>query len=191
LSTKGDIAVKKKTLNVVLVLVAVCVISGCGAQQGSVKNILAEELPALGHRNWILIVDSAYPAQSRPAIRTVTTTADQIELVQTVLKEIDSTDHITPHIYLDAELKYVSEDDAPGINNYRSELTEALVGRSVKSIPHEELIQQVDKAAQTFRVLILKTPLTLPYTSVFLELDCGYWSPQKEKRMRQAIEEAK
>jgi len=183
--------VNNKTLNVALVLIAACMIAGCGApQQGSVKKILAEELPALGHRNWILIVDSAYPAQSRPAIRTVTTTADQAELVRTVLKEIDNTGHITPKIYLDAELKYVGEDDALGINNYRSELADALVGRSVKSIPHEELIAKVDQAAKTFRVLILKTPLTLPYTSVFLELDCGYWTPQKEQKMRRAIQQA-
>ena len=182
---------KKKTLNVALALVAAGMIVGCQApQQGSVKKILAEELPALGHRNWVLIVDSAYPAQSRPAIRTVTTTADQIELVRTVLKKIDSTGHITPNIYLDAELKYVGEDDAPGINNYRSELADALGSRPVKSIPHEELIAKVDQAAKTFRVLILKTPLTLPYTSVFLELDCGYWTAQKEQKMRRAIQQA-
>jgi hypothetical protein len=33
-------------------------------------------------------------------------------------------------------------------------------------------------------VLILKTDLTLPYTSVFIELDCGYWGPEKEQALR-------
>jgi hypothetical protein len=45
----------------------------------------------------------------------------------------------------------------------------------------------LDKAAETFRVLVLKTDLALPYTSVFLELDCGYWSPGAERRLREAM----
>jgi hypothetical protein len=36
-------------------------------------------------------------------------------------------------------------------------------------------------------VLIIKTPLAIPYTSLFLELDCGYWGPDSEKKMREAI----
>jgi hypothetical protein len=57
-------------------------------------------------------------------------------------------------------------------------------------VPHEELIGKLDEAAKTFRVLILKTNLTLPYTSVFLELDCGYWDAGSEERLRQAIRPA-
>jgi hypothetical protein len=37
-------------------------------------------------------------------------------------------------------------------------------------------------------VLILKTNLRLPYTSVFIELDCGYWSPEAERRLRDKME---
>jgi len=36
-------------------------------------------------------------------------------------------------------------------------------------------------------VLIIKTPLAIPYTSLFLELDCGYWGPESEMKMREAI----
>jgi len=32
------------------------------------KNILARRLPELGHRNWIGVVDSAYPLQTSPGI---------------------------------------------------------------------------------------------------------------------------
>jgi hypothetical protein len=38
-----------------------------------------------------------------------------------------------------------------------------------------------------FRILIIKTELTIPYTSVFLELDCGYWDGEAEKQLREAI----
>jgi hypothetical protein len=30
--------------------------------------------------------------------------------------------------------------------------------------------------------------MALPYTSVFLELDCGYWNAEKEQRLRSALE---
>jgi len=31
---------------------------------------------------------------------------------------------------------------------------------------------------------MIKTNLSLPYTSVFIWLDCGYWSDEAEKRLR-------
>jgi hypothetical protein len=45
----------------------------------------------------------------------------------------------------------------------------------------------LDQTAQTFRVLIIKTELTIPYTSIFFELDCGYWSAEAEQRLRQSM----
>jgi hypothetical protein len=44
-----------------------------------------------------------------------------------------------------------------------------------------------DQSARAFRVLIIKTNLTLPYRSVFLQLDCGYWSAEAGQRLRQAM----
>ncbi len=35
------------------------------------------------------------------------------------------------------------------------------------------------------RVVIIKTPLTLPYTSTFFNLDCGYWDTDREAKIRQ------
>ena len=29
--------------------------------------------------------------------------------------------------------------------------------------------------------------MTIPYTSIFFELDCGYWSAEAEQRLREAI----
>jgi hypothetical protein len=34
---------------------------------------------------------------------------------------------------------------------------------------------------------MVKTNLTLPYTSVFMELDCGYWKPESEAKMRERM----
>ena len=55
------------------------------------------------------------------------------------------------------------------------------------TLPHEQIIAKLDQTAQVFRVLIIKTELTIPYTSIFFELDCGYWTPRAEQRLRQAM----
>ncbi len=169
------------------VLTAGCVRSGGGGW----RDKLAGELPLLGHRNWILVADSAYPAQSRAGIETIATGASQIEVVKAVLKGVDDTKHVRGTVYLDAEMEYVTEESAPGIEAYRKELTALLRGRKVETLPHDELIAKLDEAAETFRVLILKTNLIVPYTSVFLELDCGYWNSEAEQKLRRAIQQAK
>ncbi len=151
------------------------------------KDRLAEEIPLLGHRNWIAVVDSAYPAQVSEGVETVVTGADQIEVVRTVLEMLDRADHVQPVIFTDAELPFVAEQYAPGIGDYRRNLAQALGRREVNVRPHEEIIQDLDEAGATFRVLVLKTNLALPYTSVFLRLDCGYWTPEAEQALRDAM----
>jgi len=39
-------------------------------------------------------------------------------------------------------------------------------------------------AAKHFYILALKTNIANPYTSVFIRLDCKYWSADAEKRLR-------
>jgi L-fucose mutarotase/ribose pyranase (RbsD/FucU family) len=155
------------------------------------QQTLAERLPLYGHRNWIVIADAAYPDQSRDGIETIATGADQITVVKEVLAALGKTTHVKPTVYTDAELKFVDEKDAPGIKNYRTELDKLLGTRAVTVLPHEQIIAKLDQAGQTFRVLILKTTLTVPYTSVFLQLECGYWNADAEKRLRDSIGSAK
>ncbi len=152
-----------------------------------VSRIVGERLPTYGHRNWVVIVDSAYPAQTRGGIETVVTGADQLTAVKVVLDEFAKAKHVRPVVYLDAELPHIGEQDAPGIGKYRDDLGKLLGDRKPQSLPHEQIIAKLDKAGESFRVLVLKTNLTLPYTSVFLELDCGYWSPDAERRLREAM----
>lgn len=163
----------------------VFLVSGCSGT--SWQEELAEELTLYGHRNWIVVVDSAYPAQSNPGIKTIVTDAGQLEVVESVLTAVDEAPHVRALVRLDVELGSVSEEDAPGIDDYRQALEELLAGRPVEPVLHEELIARLDDAARTFRILILKTDMTLPYTSVFLQLDCGYWDSDAEERLRAAI----
>jgi hypothetical protein len=45
----------------------------------------------------------------------------------------------------------------------------------------------MNQAGNTFHILILKSTLRVPYTSVFLRLDCKYWSDSAENQLRQAM----
>ena len=148
---------------------------------------LNQELPLLGHRNWIMIVDSAYPLQVSPGVETIETGADLPQVLRIVLGTLDHSIHVTPNVYLDAELPYVTDEAAPGASVYRQHLKEILKDRPVKSLPHETLIKQVNDAGQTFHILVLKTNMAIPYTSVFLQLDCKYWPPAAEQQLRQAM----
>jgi L-fucose mutarotase/ribose pyranase (RbsD/FucU family) len=148
------------------------------------KSVLHERLPLLGHRNWIVVADAAYPAQSSPGIETVVTGADHFDVVTAVLDGISSCEHLRASAFLDLELQYVSERDAPGVNEVRRQLHAALDGSAGEILPHEEIIARLDSAGRMFRILLLKTKLAIPYTSVFLSLECGYWSDEAEARLR-------
>jgi hypothetical protein len=151
---------------------------------------LSQMLPLLGHRNWILIVDSAYPLQTSPGIQTVVTRASDLDVVKDVLNAIDHSIHLRPLVYMDAELPFVPERDAPGVTEYRRKIKAILGDRQINFLPHDQLIDKIDEVGKTFDILILKTNLTIPYTSVFLQLDCKYWSADAEARLRSAIREA-
>jgi len=148
------------------------------------KEIVKSRIPVFGHRNWIVVADSAYPAQTRDGIETVVTGTDQMSVLQFVLAQLSASKHVRPIILTDTELKYLSDADAAGIEGYRQQLAVLSEGSQVQSLPHEEIISKLDKTAQTFRILILKTNMTIPYTSAFLQLDCAYWGPEAEQKLR-------
>jgi RbsD / FucU transport protein family len=151
---------------------------------------LGQMMPLLGHRNWIMIVDSAYPLQSSAGVETIETNADQMDVIRTVLGAIDSSIQVRPIVYMDAELPFVTEKDAPGVTAYREAIKTALKGRAITSLPHEQIIAKVDEVGKTFHIVVLKTTMTVPYTSVFLQLNCKYWSDDAEAQMRKAMSAA-
>jgi hypothetical protein len=151
------------------------------------EGALSDLLPALGHRNWIVVADSAFPLQISPGIETLVSNEDHFAVLERVLRATDAAKHIRPKIYLDKELAFVPEADAPGADDARRQLELMLKGRSAVPVLHEELIARLDQAGKSFKVVMIKTTLAVPYTSVFLELDCGYWGPEAEAKMRQAM----
>lgn len=155
--------------------------------QSDWKAQLHKQLPLMGHRNWICIVDSAYPLQSGQGIETIWTDGDQLSTVKAVLAELKKWKHVQPLVYLDKELQFVGEKEAPGVTSYRNSLAKILRGSSPTTMLHEDIIKELDEAGKTFHVIILKTKLTVPYTSVFLRLDCGYWGATKEAGLRKKM----
>jgi hypothetical protein len=151
------------------------------------QSHLADELSLMGHRNWILIVDSAYPEQVGPGIETVETGADQLEVVRTVLAAIQNSIHLRPVIFMDAELPFVPDQEAPGVSGYRAQITSLLHDYDVHSRLHQALIDEVGKDGAQYHVLILKTRLTIPYTSVFIHLNSKYWSAENERNLREVM----
>ena len=151
------------------------------------EETLEKRLPLLGHRNWLVVADAAYPSQSRPGIETIASGESQQVTLDRVLARLGACRHIRPILHIDRELKFVDEQDAPGVDSYRKWLHSSFDGIAVHSTPHEEIIAKLDQAAQMFSVLIIKSTMTIPYTSVFFELDCGYWNAESEARVRSAI----
>ncbi len=145
---------------------------------------LLAELPSLGHRNWVVVADAAFPLQISPGMEVVVSNEDHFAVLEKVLKALGQTKHVRAKVYLDKELDYVPEALAPGMDACRKRLKDMLAGLDAKPVLHEELIARMDQVAKTFKILMIKTNLTLPYTTVFMELDCGYWGPDAEAKMR-------
>jgi L-fucose mutarotase/ribose pyranase (RbsD/FucU family) len=55
-------------------------------------------LPLLGHRNWIVVADAAYPAQSNPGIETIASEADHLPVVKATLEAIQNSKHVRANI---------------------------------------------------------------------------------------------
>jgi len=145
---------------------------------------LRESLLLFGHRNWIVIADSAYPAQSRPGIETVLAQDDQIAVVRRALTTIQDYRHIRAAIHTDKELEFLAESDAPGVTAYRRQLDALFQNSKRRAVMHEQIIARLDQSSIMFRILVIKTAITIPYTSVFFELECGYSSVAIEERLR-------
>jgi hypothetical protein len=170
-----------------LILLLLLTLAMAHAQSSDWRTHLREELPLLGHRNWIAVVDSAYPLQTSTGIETIETNSDHLDVIKEVFDQLSRVKHVRPVTFTDAELKAVPETDAPGVTAYRQALAKLLAASEPQSLPHEEIIAKLDEAGKTFHILVLKTNLTIPYTSVFIRLDCGYWTADQEKQLREKM----
>lgn len=151
------------------------------------QETFEQDLNLLGHRNWILVADKAFPEQSSAGMKYIYVDQELLPTLQYVLERVESSTHVSPVIYRDKELSYLTEDQVPGISAFRSGSEKILDGRQVSAMLHDEVFGMLDESSSLFRVLVIKTNGTLPYTSVFIRLDCAYWNPEQEGALREKM----
>ena len=158
--------------------------------ENSWKEKLQKRLPLLGHRNWILIVDKAFPLQSSPGIQYLDTKDSLLTVLDFAIKEIKKSEHLQPAFYLDKELGFIPQAWHHSLQKYRTDLRDLLKTEELKVMSHDSVFRKVDATSKLFTVLILKTKETIPYSSVFIELGCKYWDQEKEDKLRLLIKDS-
>jgi len=178
-----------------IVIIVTVLLQSCSRPAGSEsmdspyqwKDSFREKLNLYGHRNWILVVDKAFPAQTASGIEVITSGEGLLPTLSYVLSETERATHVKPIVYTDRELSFISPDQVPAIDAYRSGLQNLLTEYEVQTILHDSVFVKIDQASKLFKVLVIKTEEVVPYSSVFLELDCRYWSPEQEKLLKQSM----
>lgn len=160
---------------------------GVGVFRNDWKSSVDHQTSQLGYRNWIVIAEASFPAHSRAGVSHVNADAEIPEVVDYVLNALEKTQHVKPNIYLTREMRAVENDVAPGIDELRAHIKNSLHGHESTEIDQQSLLTLIESARSSFDVLVIRTSTALPYTSVFLELQPGYWDDELEKQLRQRI----
>ena len=142
----------------------------------------------LGHRNWILVVDKAFPDQSAAGMELINSSEEFHSVLKHILIKLAESTHIKPIYYQDLELDYITEALVPGIDKFNAETNEILQSVELNKILHEDIFSKMYEASSLFNILIIKTENTIPYSSIFIELDCKYWDNEKEIELRKLME---
>jgi len=149
---------------------------------------IAPELQQLGARNWVVIADPTYPIPAGAGVYTMTVASGTAETFREVLDLLELQASLTPRIWVCNEMEAVPEHLAPGMAEYTKEVSSLLSGRFCYRLDERIIAMQLADAAQKFRVLFIKTNTRLPYSTLAIELDSGYWSPDAEEEVRTRLE---
>lgn len=153
-----------------------------------VQKYSYKKVTLLGHRNWILIVDKAFPLQAIDGLSMVYAEDELLDVLEYTLGRIEKNNHIKPVLYTDKELDFLNQDLVPGIDSYKSSLKKVIGKSNVQVLLHDSVFVKIDEASKLFKTLVIKTNQVIPYSSVFIELDCDYWSMEKETQLRKLMQ---
>jgi len=165
---------------------------GCASFSGGDSNwrsAMRRHVNELGFRNWIVIAEASFPAYARPGVRHVSAQVETPEALSYVLQTIDQTQHVRPSVFLTRELRSMQNDSAPGIDDLKKKLGASLAGVETTYLDQESLMSLVADANRSFEVLVIRTTSALPYSSVFIELQHGYWDSESEQQLRDRIDQ--
>jgi len=155
------------------------------------KTQFNQTLPLFGHRNWVVIADKAFPQQTAAGMQVINTNENLLPVLQFVLQQVKASSHVKPIIYRDKELQFITEDQAPGVKKFETDAAKLFGEQEVQTILHDSVFTKLDDASKLFTIVVLKTNETIPYTSVFLQLDCAYWNADKERQLRITMKNSK
>lgn len=169
------------------------ILSGCSPLSNGTdwRGSVNHQVSQLGYQNWIVITEASFPSRNRPGFRQVTADAEVPDVVDYVLNALEETQHVRPRMFITRELRSVENDFAPGIDEMRKRIITSLHGYEPTELDQHSLITLIDSANRDYEVLVIRTPTALPYTSVFMELQPGYWDAESEDRLRVRIENEK
>ncbi len=151
------------------------------------KAVLQKELPLLGHRNWILIVDKAFPALNASGMEVIYADDNLLNVLKYTLSEINSSSHVRPIIYVDKEMQFMTPQLEKGVDAFRDSLKNIVNNQTLYPELHDSVFTNIQKTAELFKVLVIKTNGNLAYSSVFLQLDCAYWNSKQEAQLREVM----
>lgn len=153
------------------------------------RKRIAPNLLQLGARNWVVIADPTCPLPAGTGIVCVNVPTNSIDTFREVLELLELGGSLVPRIWVSNELSVVPEQRAPGITNHRNELEKLLLGRFHYTVDNRIIDMQLSRAAKDFRLLYIRTNTRLPYSSIAIELDSGYWNSDAEAEVQQRLQE--
>ncbi len=159
-----------------------------GEQRNTLRAQLEPHLALLGARNWIVIAEPAYPILAGEGVDVVVTDASLTDSLREVLALLAEDGALTPRLWLCSELDAVPEPRVPGVRRHRRELSRLLKRHLHYEVTDRIIALQLEQAAQTYRILYIKTNTPLPYGSIAIELDSGYWNSNAEAELRERME---
>jgi hypothetical protein len=133
------------------------------------------------------VVDKPFPEQNATGIEYINAIDQLLPTVEYAIDEINKSTHIKPIIYQDKELNFISKEQPKGVTQFAEASKKLLANQQVQTILHDSGFVKLDQALKLFKVLVIKTNETISYTSVFMQLDCCYWSTEKENQLRQQM----
>jgi D-ribose pyranose/furanose isomerase RbsD len=151
------------------------------------QSQFASHLPRLGHRNWVVIADAAYPEQSAQGVHVSLADSPIDEVLLHVLDAIQEAGHVSPKVLIDRELEFISEELCPGVTALRESIRFETSQLPRTEAAHESILEMLNMEVANYSLFVIKTNTMIPYTSVFLRLECGYWDNDREKLLRELL----
>ncbi len=166
-------------------------LQGCAMfehRQSPWKAAVHRHTSQLGFRNWIIIAEASFPALGRTGVMQVPANVEIPEALDYVLKDIDQSQHVKPSIFFTRESQVIDNDSAPGIDLLRQKVRQSIQEMATTTMEQDSLLTVLQDINRSFDVLIIRTNTTLPYSSIFIELQPGYWDAESEDKLRQRMQ---